>query len=115
MVQITLAFVIILGYLVSKGISESRDLAAETALQRKQNQLRLQQIVADFSSPKRDANESSGSRPNDRLQIQKLLNRWLRIRENRLFYQLVNTTAMQNSFRCLTTCSRCRSNPVSTN
>ena len=89
MVQITLAFVIILGYLVSKGISDSRDLAQQIDQQQKNNS-RLQQIVADFSSSETGRERIQRIAAQRQLQIQKLLNRWLRIRENRRFHQLVN-------------------------
>ena len=64
MVQITLAFVIILGYLISKGIIETQNLAAETAQLRK-DCARLNQVVAEFSKSEAGQERRAGSRPND--------------------------------------------------
>ncbi len=88
MVQITLAFVIILGYLISKGISESQNLAAETALQRTQNQL-LEKIVADFSSTDAGRERTQRIAAQRQSQRQALINRWLMIRDKRLCRQLI--------------------------
>jgi hypothetical protein len=88
MVQITLAFVIILGYLISKGITESQSLAAESAMQRKQNAL-LEKIVADFSNTEAGRERTRRIEAQRQLQMQRLLNRWLKIRGERLFYRLL--------------------------
>ena len=81
MVQITLAFVIILGYLVSKGISDSRGLAQRIAIQ--------EQVINAFASSETGRERIQRIEAQRQLQIQRLLNRWLRIREERRFYRLV--------------------------
>jgi hypothetical protein len=88
MVQITLAFVIILGYLISMGINESRNLAAETAMQRKENQL-LAKIVKDFSGTEAGKERAKRIVAQQQVQLQRLLNRWYRMREDREFYRLL--------------------------
>ena len=65
MVQITLAFVIILGYLVSKGISDSRDLAQRIAEQEQVNARLAAGCQRLLLSRKPDANGYSGSKPSD--------------------------------------------------
>jgi len=88
MVQITLAFVIILGYLISKGVTESQDLAAESARQRQQNQL-LEKIVADFSATEAGEERAQRIAAQRETQAMRLINAWLRIRDERLFRRLV--------------------------
>ena len=88
MVQITLAFVIILGYLVSKGISDSRGLAQRIAEQEQVN-ARLEQVVNTFAESETGRERIQRIETQRQLQIQTLLNQWLRIREERRFYRLV--------------------------
>ncbi len=88
MVQITLAFVIILGYLISKGIIESQNLAAETARLRK-DYANLNQVVAEFAESEVGQERMQRIAAQRELQLQRLLNRWLSIRSERLFRRLV--------------------------
>ncbi len=88
MVQITLAFVIILGYLISKGIIETQNLAAETAQLRK-DRARLNQVVVEFSKSEAGQERRGRIAAERELQMQRLLNKWLDIRGKRLFCRLV--------------------------
>lgn len=88
MVQITLAFVIILGYLISKGISESQDLAAETALQRKQNQA-LEKMVKVLSNSEAGRERSQRLKAEQEARMSKLIICWLQMRAQRPFCQLI--------------------------
>jgi len=87
MVQIMLAFVIILGYLLSQGIADSKKLASEVATQKKQN-TQLTQIITAF------AQTDAGQERAQRIAVQRenrflnLLNRWLRIKDDQRFHTL---------------------------
>jgi hypothetical protein len=87
MVQITLAFVIILGYLLSQGMADSRQLADEVATQKMQN-TQLSQIISAF------AQTDAGREREQRIAVQRenrflnLLNRWLRVKDDQRFHTL---------------------------
>jgi hypothetical protein len=88
MVQITLAWVIILGYLMSMGMNESRNLAAETQLQRRQNKA-LKSIVADFGSTDLGRERTERIRSQRQLQLEQLLRIWWEVRTKQVFYNLL--------------------------
>ena len=88
MVQITLAFVIILGYLVSKGITDSRELTQQIAQQKRSNS-RLQQIVTTFANSELGREQKQRIAAQQEVRYFKLLNRWLRVKEERKFYKLI--------------------------
>jgi hypothetical protein len=89
MVQITLAFVIILGYLISKGMVESQDLAAEADSQRQRN-VALESIVADLGSSELGQERAKRIQAQRDLQFQRLLNAWWKVRTEREFFTLLN-------------------------
>ncbi len=115
MVQITLAFVIILGYLVSKGISDSRDLAQRIAEQEQVN-ARLEQVVNDFcqvgDGTRTDTADRSPATAPDPKAAQPVAEEFAK---NVASTNSCNSTAMRNWFSYLTTRSHCRSSRVSAN
>lgn len=88
MVQITLAFVIILGYLLSQGQVNSRELAREVASQKKHNS-QLTQIISSFAQTDigREMEQRVAAQRENR--FLRLLNRWLRVKEGQRFFTLV--------------------------
>jgi hypothetical protein len=88
MVQITLAFVIILGYLLSIRERDSHELAQEVASQKKQNS-QLTQIISSFAQTDigREMEQRIAAQRENR--FLRLLNRWLRVKESQRFITLV--------------------------
>lgn len=88
MVQITLAWVIILGYLISIGMSESRGLAEEAKSQRQQNEA-LKSLVTTFGSSELGQERAQRIQLQWDLQLSRLLLQWSQVREHRDFFLLV--------------------------
>ncbi len=102
MVQITFAFVIILGYLVSVGVDEATDLAAEAEQRaaeakrlademelQKQHSKRLQKVVGELKDT--DVGKAIAGRvaAEKDSQLQTLLRFWETIRDHRRLYELL--------------------------
>ncbi len=89
MVQITFAFVIILGYLLSVGMSEAKQLAAESEKYRK-TKVALESLLSDLRES--DIGEERAKRvaAERELQLQKLLSTWALLRGRRPLNQLLN-------------------------
>lgn len=88
MVQITFAFVIILGYLISVGMNEARNLAKESELNRQRNVV-LQSLVNDFRSTEAGKEREQRIAAEKDLQSEKLLRIWAEERVDRDFYKLL--------------------------
>ncbi len=87
MVQITLAFVIILGYLLSQGMANSKELAKQVKTQKKQN-AQLSQIISDFSQTDAGREREQRIAAQRESNFLRLLNRWLRVRDEQRFHTL---------------------------
>ncbi len=87
MVQITLAFVIILGYLLSQGMANSKELAKQVKTQKKQN-AQLSQIISDFSQTEAGRERVQRIAVQRRYNFLRLLNRWLRVKDEQRFHTL---------------------------
>ncbi|MCU0960476.1 MAG: hypothetical protein MUF48_10265, partial [Pirellulaceae bacterium] len=88
MVQITFAFVIILGFLISKGMSESQNLAQEADRQRRVNAV-LQSIVEGYAKSELGQERELRIATQRQLQLERLLNRWFDLRHRRGFHELL--------------------------
>ena len=86
MVQITFAFVIILGYLISVEMNEARQLAAESARYRQRNAA-LSQLVSTFRGSEAGEERAKRLVVERELQLQKLLYAWAQIRIRRELYK----------------------------
>ncbi len=95
MVQITLAFVIILGFLVSKGITETKSLIEErkSLIEERERQQAVNQHlvgkVKEFQQTEAGQEREMRIQAQFDLQLQKLLTSWLTLRDRRLFRQLL--------------------------
>lgn len=87
MVQITLAFVIILGYLLSQGMANSKELAKQVKTQKIQN-AQLSQIISDFSQTEAGREREQRIAAQRESNFLRLLNRWLRVRDEQRFHTL---------------------------
>lgn len=88
MVQITFAFVIILGYLISVGMDETQDLAAENEARRQKN-LVLESIVVDLSKTALGKERRARVVAQRKQQLERLLRVWAEIRVERRLYRLL--------------------------
>ncbi len=86
MVQITFAFMIILGYLISVGMSEAQNLATESEHQRRQNQT-LRSIVSDLRSTDIGRERAERIRIEKENQLEKLLRAWAEVRTKRRLFE----------------------------
>ncbi len=88
MVQITFAFVIILGYLISVGMDETRDLAAENEASRRKN-IVLESIVSDLSQTELGRERKDRIAAQRKEQLERLLRIWSEVRVDRRLYRLL--------------------------
>ncbi len=108
MVQITFAFVIILGYLVSVGVDEANQLVAETQSQ-KQRSAFLENILSELRET--DIGEARAGRvaAEREMQLEKLLRIWAQLRVQRPLYALLRQferaelIPLSGDLRCLPT------------
>ena len=108
MVQITFAFVIILGYLVSVGVDEATQLAAETEAQSKRNEL-LQSILAQLKGTELGEALAGRVAAEKEMQLERLLRIWAERCVQRSLYALLRQfnnaelIPLSNDLRCLPT------------
>ncbi len=108
MVQITFACVIIIGYLVSVGVDETQDLAAETELQRRRNQI-LEALVTEFKGTDIGEARARMVAAERNLQLERLLRLWADLRVERRLYKLLRKfenaelIPLADDLRCLPT------------
>ncbi len=88
MVQITFAFVIILGYLISVGMDEAQNLAAESESQRRRN-VALESIVSGLSATELGQERQERIEAERKQQLEQLLRIWSEIRVERQLYRLL--------------------------
>ena len=88
MVQITFAFVIILGYLVTVGVDEANQLASITESQMRRNDM-LQKVLAEFKGTEVGKAVAARLVAEKNLQRERLLRIWAEQSANRLLHWLL--------------------------
>jgi hypothetical protein len=88
LVQITLAFVIILGYLMTVSVTESGNMAAHAQLLEQRCQL-MDRIVGDLGQTELGQARAEAVAAQVELQLQKLLRAWAELRGNLPLYKLL--------------------------
>jgi len=88
MVQITFAFVIILGYLVSLGLDEAKRLAAESEAHRRRGSM-LETLIHQLHGTELGEARARQVQAERKLQLERLLRIWSQMRIERRLYELL--------------------------
>jgi len=108
LVQITLAFVIILGYLITVSVTESSNLAARARLQEKRCNL-MEKILGELGQTELGQARAEAVAAQEQVQLERLLRVWAERRVQRSLYRLLQQfdnaelIPLSSDLRCLPT------------